>query len=262
MDWENAKCAKDQDVDESVVTRVVLPLPLLLFSLVPLWALVWLIRLITGQPSAAALATAELLTTKGAVYNALSMAKEEFATVQALEPSTIDAFKELTGEERKGRLRTYWASEESDAWAPTWIRSQVETTLGLHRIHLPPSLGLSTARSASHSKESGRASQSRMSVRAAFPSQNIVLPPAARWTCVTPKRSENQMEIIIEAQVQEDSSESEDEDEIHDAGLNGAKERRRGGRAMRYHYGKSRATSTHCRIGMPHAFCLNYSERC
>ncbi len=29
---------------------------------------------------------------------------------------------------------------------------------------------------------------------------------------------------------------------------------------MQYHYGRARATSTHCRIGMPHAFCLKHSE--
>ncbi len=124
-----------------LVTNLVLPLPLLLLSLLPLWVVVWLVRLITGQPGAAALATGELLTTPGAVYNALRMAKEEFSTVQQLEASTVDAVSALT-QEGEGRVRSYWASEDSDGWAPSWIRSQVESSLNLHRVHLPPGLGL------------------------------------------------------------------------------------------------------------------------
>lgn len=229
-----------------LVTNLVLPLPLLVLSLLPLWVVVWLVRLITRQPASAALATGELLTTPGAVYNALRMAKEEFSTVQQLEQSTVDAVTTLT-QEGEGRVRSYWASEDTDGWAPSWIRSQVETSLNLHRVHLPPGLGLdSTPRP--------RGSNSHVRTRSFSVSEYRSSPgsiPDLRHAKAIRKPNG---EIVIEAQVQESSSDSEEE------GVGGREEKGVSRRGMQYHYGRARATSTHCRIGMPHAFCLRHSE--
>lgn len=229
-----------------LVTHLVLPLPLLLLSLLPVWMLVWVIRLVTGQPAAAALATAELLTTPGAVHNALSMAKQEFSTVQALPTSTIDSFKAFTSEQRGGRVRSYWASEESDSWAPTWIRSQVEAELSLQRVHLPPGLGVDT-RTHGHG-----ASRSHLRTRSF--SMSEYRSAAGRIPDLRNARAIRKPngEIVIEAKVEEPSSDSEDEPEHTEA--------QESARGLHYHYGRSRATSTHCRIGMPHAFCLKHSD--
>ncbi|CDR98985.1 uncharacterized protein SPSC_00675 [Sporisorium scitamineum] len=230
--------------------NVVLPLPLLVLWLLPVWMLVWLVRVIAGQAEAAALATAELLTTKGAVYNALNMAQEEFATVQKLEQSTVDAISTFTTEPTGGRVRSYWASEDTDAWAPSWIRTQVEKALHLHRVHLPPGLGLTdTART--------RPSKSHMRTRSFSVSQYRSSPGSVLDLRNAKAIRKPNGEIVIEATVHESSSDSDDDlvkaqDEAKATGPNS--------RGMQYHYGRSRATSTHCKIGMPHAFCLKHSE--
>ncbi len=226
------------------VTAAVLPLPLLVLSLLPLWALVWVIRLLTRQPSAAALATAELLTTPGAVYNALTMAGQEFATVQALEKPTVDALHALTAE-RGGRIRSYWAADETDAWAPGWIRSQVESTLSLQRVHLAPSLGLGGAKKSEPSRRGSHVRTRSFSV-SEYRSSPGSIPDLRHAKAIRRPNGE----IVIEAQVVEPSSESESDEPTRGNSERGAQ----------YHYGRARATATHCRLGMPHAFCLNHSE--
>lgn len=231
------------------VSRVVLWLPLLVLSLLPLWALVWLIRLLTGQPGAAALATAELLTTKGAVYNALSMAKEEFSTVQGLGKDTIEALNSFTQD--GGAIRSYWEAEENDSWAPSWIRSQVETELSLQRVNLPPSLGLGSApRNGSVSE--GKKGRSRTRTRSFSVSEYRSSPGSIPDLRNAKAIRKPNGEIVIEAEVPNSSSEDEEEER---EGVRG-----NGNRGVGYHLSKSKATSTHCRVGMPHAFCLNYSE--
>lgn len=236
------------------VSMAVLAVPLLLFSLLPLWVMVWLVRLITGQPRAAALATAELLTTKGAVYNALRMAKEEFATVQGLEPSTVEAISRFTGD-GGGRVRSYWASEDSDSWAPSWIRTQVESSLALHRVHLPPGLGLDKTRprlaSVSGTKSHVRTRSFSVSEYRSSPGS---IPDLRNAKAIRKPNGE----IIIEATVHESSSDSEDD--LPRGSANDKQTDPAAARGMQYHYGRARATSTHCRIGMPHAFCLNHSD--
>ncbi|CBQ69812.1 conserved hypothetical protein [Sporisorium reilianum SRZ2] len=229
-----------------VARRVVLPVPLLLLALLPVCVVVWLVRALTGQRQAGALATAELLTTRGAVNNALNMAQEEFATVQKLEPSTVDAFAAFTTERAGGRVRSYWASEDTDAWAPSWIRTQVEGALHLHRIHLPPGLGLSD-----HARTP---SKSHMRTRSFSVSEYRSSPGSVPDLRNAKAIRKPNGEIVIEATVVESSSDSEDD-------LVAAKrDEGTSARGMQYHYGRSRATSTHCRIGMPHAFCLEHSE--
>lgn len=225
-----------------VARRVVLPPVLLVLALLPVWLVVWIVRLVTGQRTAAALATAELLTTRGAVPNALNMAQEEFSTVQKLEPSTVDAIAKFTSE-AGGTVRTYWASEDSDAWTPSWIRTQVESALRLHRVHLPPGLAPSTRSTA---KTHTRTRSFSVSEYRSSPGS---VPDLRNAKAIRKPNGE----IVIEAVVNESSSDSEDAaTEDKDKGVSE--------RGMQYHYGRSRATSTHCRIGMPHAFCLEHSE--
>ncbi|TKY90323.1 hypothetical protein EX895_000321 [Sporisorium graminicola] len=249
-----------------ITRNVVLPLPLLLFSLLPLWLVVWLVRLITGQPAPASLATAELLTTKGAVYNALNMAQEEFATVQKLEQSTVDTISSFTSDETGGRVRSYWASEDSDGWAPTWIRTQVESSLHLHRVHLPPGLGLTDKTPSRPGTATARGSKTHMRTRSFSVSEYRSSPGSVPDLRNAKAIRKPNGEIVIEAVVQESSSDSEDEPPK--SALTGGGEREQGNgtgtstsaRGLQYHYGRSRATSTHCRIGIPHAFCLKHSE--
>ena len=253
-----------------LVRRWVLPLPLLFFSLVPLWLLVWVVRLVTGQPRAAALATAELLTTPGAVANALTMAREEFATVEQLPPSTIEAFDAFVNRGKqsedddggRGKVRTYWAAEDTDAWAPGWIRSQVEASLQLQRVHLPPGLGLD-ARTASASK-TGKAKGRHMRTRSFSVSEYRSSPgsvPDLRHAKAIRKPTG---EIVIQATVPDSSSDTEDDVDLDAEGdallSTPSKGARRGGRGMQYAFGQANATSTHCRLGMPHAFCLHHSD--
>ncbi|CCF49325.1 hypothetical protein NDA11_003667 [Ustilago hordei] len=232
-----------------VSQNAILPLPLLFFSLLPLWLLVWIISLVTGQPTAASLATAELLTTPGAVQKALNMAKEEFSTVTSLEPSTIDAIRTFTSDTCGGRVRSYWAAEDSDSWAPSWIRTQVETELGLQRVNLPPSLNLSGGKE--RRKSHVRTRSFSVSEHRSSPGS---IPDLRNAKAIRKPMGE----IVIEAQVVEPSDTEGEE--------SGSVERRRAGggngeaKGMEYHYGRNRATSTHCRIGMPHAFCLKHSE--
>lgn len=221
---------------------------LLVLALLPVWVVVWMVRLVTGQPAAAALATAELLTTRGAVGNALRMAKEEFATVQQLESSTVDAVSSFTND-GDGRVRSYWASEDTDGWAPSWIRSQVESSLNLHRVHLPPGLGLESTTRPKLAGTKGHTRTRSFSV-SEYRSSPGSIPDLRHAKAIRKPNGE----IVIEAQVNESSSDSEDE------AVNGEDEKAVSKRGMGYHYGRARATSTHCRIGMPHAFCLKHSE--
>lgn len=236
-----------------------LPLPLLLFSLLPLWLLVWVIRLLTGQATAASLATAELLTTPGAVQNALNMANEEFSTVTCIPPSTIDAFKRFTTAERNGRIRSYWAAEDSDSWAPSWIRTQVESLLSLQRIHLPPSLGLSTPNKGEGGK-GGERRKSHVRTRSFSVSEYRSSPgsiPDLRNAKAIRKPTG---EIVIEAQVVVSSDSDDDISQVFDGSRGDETRGKLAKGGIEYHYGRSKATSTHCKIGMPHAFCLKYSE--
>lgn len=57
-------------------------------------------------------------------------------------------------------------------------------------------------------------------------------------------------EIVIEAQVADPSSESSDEEDTAVTSQ----------RAARYHLGKHNATTTHCRVGMPHAFTIHHAQ--
>lgn len=244
-----------------VTTRFVLPLPLLVFSLIPLWMLVLVIRVVTGQPKAAALATAELLTTPGAVSNALTMAAEEFRTVQGLTPTTISAISKFTNTEKNGKVRTYWASEDTDAWAPGWIRSQVETSLSLHRVHLPPSLGLGLDHTSSNGASSGKGKRSHMRTRSFSVSEYRSSPgsiPDLR-NAKAVRRANG--EIVIEALVVDsDSSPSDDEETSSTTRNNNNSGNNSSSTGMSYAFGRNNATTTHCKVGMPHAFCLNHSE--
>ncbi|KAJ9475389.1 Lipid droplet-associated triacylglycerol lipase [Pseudozyma hubeiensis] len=236
------------------VSMALLSIPLLVFTLLPLWVMVWLVRLITGQREAAALATAELLTTRGAVFNALRMAKEEFSTVQQLEASTVDSISKFTSESAGGRVRSYWASEDSDSWAPSWIRTQVESSLGLHRVHLPPGLGLDATRPRLGSVGTKSHVRTRSFSVSEYRSSPGSIPDLRNAKAIRKPNGE----IVIEAQVNESSSDSEDD--FASSTANGKADTGASARGMQYHYGRSRATSTHCRIGMPHAFCLKHSD--
>ncbi|PWY97794.1 hypothetical protein BCV70DRAFT_45568 [Testicularia cyperi] len=261
-----------------VVRDVVLPLPLLMLSMLPLFLLLRLVSLFTAQPLPAALATADLLKTPGAVRNALRMAREEFKTVQGLETSTIETLRKFSADEEaankvqgRGYVRSYWASDEMDSWAPGWIRSQVETELQLHRVHLPPSLNLSAARSSAsgrNGKEQTTPGRLRSNMRTrSFSVSEYRSSPGSIPNLRNAKaiRRPNG-EIVIEAEINEPSSESEDDAQnldtldSHANGTGSSANDRASQRALNYHLGRFRATSTHCKIGMPHAFCVHHSD--
>ncbi|KAK0524988.1 hypothetical protein OC842_005653 [Tilletia horrida] len=124
-----------------LTATLVLPLPLLLLSLLPAILLIPLIRLFTMQPPSAAQSTAELLITRGAVINALAMARDEMRIVQALRPEIKDAvhsfIRRPASEGGPGHIHAYWAKGETDGWTPSWIRQEVEDELRLQRVTLP-----------------------------------------------------------------------------------------------------------------------------
>ncbi|KAJ1555525.1 hypothetical protein HK405_000975 [Cladochytrium tenue] len=211
------------------VADFVLPLPVLLLALLPLFLLVRIVGLVTRQPLPAAVATTELLTTPGAVRNALRMGRAEFDTLQGLDDDTVRAVHAFVRPAKVGDaaaggggfLRTYWGADESDAWAPDWIRTQVETEFGLQRVRLPRLLKIAPRD----------------------------LKPVSAATAVV-------------AGIPEDGSKdgpTSDSDSDSAAAATAATIAENL-RTIRYHYGSSRATSTHCSVGMPHAFCLNHSE--
>jgi len=103
--------------------------------------LISLIRLLTMQPPSAAQSTAELLLTRGAVVNALAMARDEMRIVQGLRPEIKEAVQSFVRRRPEdggpGQIRAYWGKGETDGWTPSWIRTQVEEELRLERMTLP-----------------------------------------------------------------------------------------------------------------------------
>lgn len=69
-----------------------------------------LVQLLTAQPAGAARATADLLTTPGAVTNALKMARQEMRQIGHLREEVKEAVKTFAARPRKGgAIRTYWS---------------------------------------------------------------------------------------------------------------------------------------------------------
>lgn len=229
-----------------ITTSLLLTLPLFFLSLLPLFLLTRLISLITRQPNSSALATAELLTTPGALRNALKMARQEFKTLQGVEASTTDAVRSFVSRDKaakdRGYIRSYWAAGESDTWTPEWIRSQVETELGLQRVQLPSSLQLESS-NLPRPKARTRMRSFSMSEYRSSPGS---VPDLRNAKAIRKPNGE----IVIEAQVADPSSDSSEDDD----------ETATSERAARYHLGKNNATTTHCRVGMPHAFTIHHAE--
>ncbi|KAE8232693.1 hypothetical protein CF326_g2271 [Tilletia indica] len=124
-----------------LTASLVLPLPLLILSLIPIVILLPLIRILAMQPASAAQSTAELLLTRGAVVNALAMARDEMRIVQGIRPEIKEAVQAFVrrrpAEGGAGHIHAYWGKGDTDGWAPSWLREQVEEELRMHRVVLP-----------------------------------------------------------------------------------------------------------------------------
>ncbi|EPQ28141.1 uncharacterized protein PFL1_04468 [Pseudozyma flocculosa PF-1] len=300
---------------------LLLPLPLLLLSLIPLAFFVPLVRLLTSQPKVAVTSTVDLLRTPGAVRNAIRMAADEMKTIKSLQAdvkhavTTFAAARRSEGERAKV-LRTYWSRGDEDGWAPAWLRSQVEAELSLQRIHLPTELHTNPALS------NGRSSTNLVAspLSESPPSSPSPLPTSPQPLTTTPSSSSSSTltspqqrrrrrgqqrqrtrsfslseyrsasatmpklqhakarrkptgEIVIETTVPDSDSDS-DSDGDSDSGGEDARSpdglQRQGQgqgqrRRSRANTGlaadvEARATSTICKLGMPHAFCLDHGE--
>lgn len=191
------------------LTMRLLCVALFLLSLLPVCVVVWMVSLITRQPVRAALATAHLLTTRGAVRNALHMATDEFATVQQLDAPTIEAIDTFT-EQPRAYLRSYWAPRDTDGWAPEWIRTQVESALRLHHVHLPRSLQLDTPHTL-------------------VPPRSLSLQPITSLAIPNPNPTPVPQSTQSQSQTHP-------------------------------HHPLPNRSSTHCKLAIPHAFCLHHSH--
>ncbi|CAD6902551.1 unnamed protein product [Tilletia laevis] len=130
-----------QMVLHPLTATLLLPLPLLVLSLLPLVILLPLIRIFTMQPASSAQSTAELLLTRGAVINALAMARDEMRIVQGIRPEIKEAVRSFVrrrpADGGAGHIHAYWGKGESDGWTPSWLRAQVEDELRMDRVTLP-----------------------------------------------------------------------------------------------------------------------------
>ncbi|CAD6885570.1 unnamed protein product [Tilletia controversa] len=98
-------------------------------------------KIFTMQPASSAQSTAELLLTRGAVINALAMARDEMRIVQGIRPEIKEAVRSFVrrrpADGGAGHIHAYWGKGESDGWTPSWLRAQVEDELRMDRVTLP-----------------------------------------------------------------------------------------------------------------------------
>ncbi|KAN0063910.1 hypothetical protein ACQY0O_003516 [Thecaphora frezii] len=256
-----------------LVYTLLLPLPLFLLSLIPMIFFLPLVRLVTAQPRPAVTSTIDLLRMSGAVRNAIRMAAEEMTTIKHLQTDVKEAIAKLAEKRQEGRkggaIRTYWSRGDEDGWAPGWLRRQVEAELQLHRIHLPAGFGTRAPRGNTINGTTEPLVASPIS-EAPPPSAPKLLRKRTRSFSLSEYRSASASsmpnlknarakrkatgEIVIETTLEGDSSGDDD----HVGGAAGSS--RANGHSNEASWANKRATSTVCKIGMPHAFCLKHGE--
>ncbi|PWN49153.1 hypothetical protein IE53DRAFT_388655 [Violaceomyces palustris] len=238
---------------------LLLSIPLLILSLVPVTLLLPVVSFLTRQSENSARTTIDLLVTKGAVRNALTMASEEMKQILSMREDTREAIERFTrNEEDKGRgkpFRAYFSNGDEDGWVPSWIRSQVEADLDLKKVKLPPGLERRLGKlprrpsiaqdSPAPSSINGRRTRSySLSEYRAGHARSI---PGLRNAKATRKATG---EIVIETTV-DDNYETQDEDRPQRVSspdhLDSSDTRHT-------------ATSSVSTIGLPHSFCLDHGE--
>lgn len=103
-----------------------------IFSLLPYILILPLVMLLTGMRGRYAAITTTFTRSPRAVFNALSMARDEMFVIRDFDPDIIRATAGAPA--RDQTIRAFWAPGNADSWAPAPARAYAEEHLHLERV--------------------------------------------------------------------------------------------------------------------------------
>lgn len=105
-------------------------------AFLPFFVVLALVMLVTGMHGRTAAVSATFVRSPQAVFNSLSLARDEMHTIKNYSADTLRATASAPA--RNQTVRAFWAPSWADSWAPASARTHAEEQLHLERVPNDP----------------------------------------------------------------------------------------------------------------------------